>query len=399
MLEALKHVFIHNRSVDFHGSYEVVEPGIAHKQRVQTLTIDIWRATGYRFTCVISPINLHNLGLTSHCSRVKDHPRINNGHKTRFWCSQDEAHRSKSSKLARLPNSTSKPRISSAGEALAKARYPCKSRLLISSRDCSNGISGSQLITVRMHHHVPHEPYVDTSLPPELAQAVYESFGWSNIGGTAIPASATVPSGSSFVSVPPLPPGVIGFPDDGEDMDDDEVDAEAEAEEDEDEDEEIHSVSQPTGTPVEPLQEPASTTPLSAHFHRDRMSIGFGISASASPNFPSNGGDTVVAPNAIISSAGRTNLHLPNLHTPSNNLNMNNVTTPSGSSLHPNQYHQRMRAHITNIREFCNGLEYQLQFDDYRMLDVLEREGGAFLHLVQDCLKKEGRLDPAGSIG
>lgn len=57
-----------------------------------------------------------------------------------------------------------------------------------------------------------------------------------------------------------------------------------------------------------------------------------------------------------------------------------------------------MRAHITNIREFCDGLEYQLQFNDYRMLDVLEREGSSFLRLVQDCLRKEGRLDPNGSV-
>jgi hypothetical protein len=51
-----------------------------------------------------------------------------------------------------------------------------------------------------------------------------------------------------------------------------------------------------------------------------------------------------------------------------------------------------MNTHIKNLREFCEGLEYQLQFNDYRMLDVLEQEGGSFLNLVADCLKKEGRL-------
>jgi len=51
-----------------------------------------------------------------------------------------------------------------------------------------------------------------------------------------------------------------------------------------------------------------------------------------------------------------------------------------------------MKTHIKNLREFCEGLEYQLQFNDYRMLDVLEQEGGSFLNLVADCLKKEGRL-------
>ncbi|KAJ2934688.1 hypothetical protein H1R20_g2407, partial [Candolleomyces eurysporus] len=58
----------------------------------------------------------------------------------------------------------------------------------------------------------------------------------------------------------------------------------------------------------------------------------------------------------------------------------------------PDIYHQRMRAHIQNIREFCDGLDYQLQFNDTRMLEVVEREGAAFLKLVEDCLRKEGRL-------
>lgn len=60
----------------------------------------------------------------------------------------------------------------------------------------------------------------------------------------------------------------------------------------------------------------------------------------------------------------------------------------------PDAYHHRMQAHIRNLREFCDGLEYQLQFNDYRMLDVLEQEGGSFLALVADCLSKEGRLVP-----
>jgi len=64
-------------------------------------------------------------------------------------------------------------------------------------------------------------------------------------------------------------------------------------------------------------------------------------------------------------------------------------SSPSGPST--DIYHDRMRAHIKNLREFCDGLEYQLQFNDYRMLDVLEREGGSFLNLVEDCLRKEGQ--------
>lgn len=61
--------------------------------------------------------------------------------------------------------------------------------------------------------------------------------------------------------------------------------------------------------------------------------------------------------------------------------------------LGPKEFQERMRKHIAAIRDFCDGLEYQLQFNDYRMLNTLETEGGSFLRLVQDCLRKEGRLE------
>jgi len=55
-------------------------------------------------------------------------------------------------------------------------------------------------------------------------------------------------------------------------------------------------------------------------------------------------------------------------------------------------YQKRMQRHINNIRDFCDGLEYQLSFNDFRMLEVLEHEGAQFLQLVKECLRKEGRL-------
>jgi len=52
-----------------------------------------------------------------------------------------------------------------------------------------------------------------------------------------------------------------------------------------------------------------------------------------------------------------------------------------------------MHQHIRNIREFCDGLEYQVQFNDFRMLEELEKEGGSFLRFVHACLQREGRLE------
>jgi hypothetical protein len=54
-------------------------------------------------------------------------------------------------------------------------------------------------------------------------------------------------------------------------------------------------------------------------------------------------------------------------------------------------FEQRMRSIIGDTREFLNGLEYQIQFRDTRMLEVIEREGARFLRLVDDCLAIEKR--------
>ncbi|KAF8813500.1 hypothetical protein BYT27DRAFT_7220415 [Phlegmacium glaucopus] len=294
LLRSLKRCFSQGSEVDFHGIYELSDSGITHKQRIQTVAHEIWKTTGYRFT-------------------VKDHPQVTNGHKTRFWCSQDEAHRSKSSRAARkAQGSCYTPRVTSAGEVMAKARFPCRSRLLISSRDSDK--AGMRIITVRMHHHFTHEPYVDSNLPPEVAQGIWESFGW--IGQSAVCPNPT--------------------------LNDDIID----------EGREIESSSHNV-----------------IHQEAEEGSI----SSDEDDNSPAavlDNMDEDPQANSFPAPTGDNN--------------------PSGQST--DIYHDRMSAHIKNLREFCDGLEYQLQFNDYRMLNVLEREGGSFLSLVEDCLRKEGRL-------
>lgn len=56
LLAALQAQFRAVADVDFHGKYEVVDPGVTHKQRIQTVAHEIWKATGYRFTCVFPPL-------------------------------------------------------------------------------------------------------------------------------------------------------------------------------------------------------------------------------------------------------------------------------------------------------------------------------------------------------
>jgi hypothetical protein len=54
---------------------------------------------------------------------------------------------------------------------------------------------------------------------------------------------------------------------------------------------------------------------------------------------------------------------------------------------------ERFSEYIGTIREFCDGLEYQLQFEDHRMLETVEREGVSFMRLAQNCLSRECRMN------
>ena len=54
---------------------------------------------------------------------------------------------------------------------------------------------------------------------------------------------------------------------------------------------------------------------------------------------------------------------------------------------------ERFEGDIATIREFCKGLEYQIQFGDQRMLETLEREGASFLQLARGCLGREKRMN------
>jgi len=54
---------------------------------------------------------------------------------------------------------------------------------------------------------------------------------------------------------------------------------------------------------------------------------------------------------------------------------------------------EAMASHVHTLRDFCDGIEYQLQFQDQRFLKTLEREGGRFFRLAENCLSWERRLN------
>ncbi|KAJ6571057.1 hypothetical protein B0H19DRAFT_987718 [Mycena capillaripes] len=86
---------------------------------------EIWKVGGYRFT-------------------VKDHKKLQNGHRTRFWCSQDEA-RKKRSKASQNPD--------------------------IRNRDNLD-------VMVQLKHAGKHISYKDVSMPPEAFDMIRDNVEW-----------------------------------------------------------------------------------------------------------------------------------------------------------------------------------------------------------------------------
>ena len=69
-----------------------------------------------------------------------------------------------------------------------------------------------------------------------------------------------------------------------------------------------------------------------------------------------------------------------------------NTETNNNSTEHLT-IHEHLLKHIHLLQDFCNGLKYQLQFNDARMLQVVEREGAGMLRLAENCLNRERRLN------
>ena len=102
---------------------------------------------------------------------VKDHTRLQQGHRTRLWCSQDDS-RKKKTKLKEGPNVKH-------CDTIWMTRYDCKSKLLVSCAARGTNNTGSRTITVALHHHKNHLPYYDITLPPKAAILIRENLEWS----------------------------------------------------------------------------------------------------------------------------------------------------------------------------------------------------------------------------
>ena len=64
-------------------------------------------------------------------------------------------------------------------------------------------------------------------------------------------------------------------------------------------------------------------------------------------------------------------------------------TEGGGERTEKNAVKEKMEDYICIIQNFCNGLEYQLKFQDPQFLTTLEKDSAGFLTLAQNCLSRE----------
>ncbi|PPR07898.1 hypothetical protein CVT24_002829 [Panaeolus cyanescens] len=152
--------------VDFKGSYLMaISPDMSPKDRVQSVVREVWRLTGYRFT-------------------VHDNKGSDNWHTTRYWCSQDEAHKKKYQ-----PSSAPGAKLR---DNVGMMRYPCKSCLTIIYRVVRHSTETAR-IRINLHHHFRHVLYVDVSMLLEARAIIEERAQWAKPSDLASHISGVFP--------------------------------------------------------------------------------------------------------------------------------------------------------------------------------------------------------------
>ncbi|KAJ7916046.1 hypothetical protein B0H13DRAFT_2451203 [Mycena leptocephala] len=127
---ALRAEFKGGEAINFHGTYPMaVDALVSPRECVQMVSAEIWKISHYRFT-------------------VKDHKKLKSGHRTRFWCSQDEV-RKKKSKASQNPDICNRDNV-------GMKRYPCESKLSISCwarKDNEDQLD----VTIQLKHAAKHD--------------------------------------------------------------------------------------------------------------------------------------------------------------------------------------------------------------------------------------------------
>ncbi|KAF8508628.1 hypothetical protein BU17DRAFT_70752 [Hysterangium stoloniferum] len=150
LMKSLRQVFKTNKMVFFYGCYQKSDdPLVSDKEHIQMTAYEIWRVSGYRF-------------------HVKENIKMVTGHKTRYWCCQDQ---DRKQKARPSQQKGAKPR-----DTLGMHRYNCKSRLNISCRDDNS--KGTYTITIWLTHKASAliRQDLEWMTPSTIAKKVYPAW-------------------------------------------------------------------------------------------------------------------------------------------------------------------------------------------------------------------------------
>ncbi|KAJ7744715.1 hypothetical protein B0H14DRAFT_2406822, partial [Mycena olivaceomarginata] len=126
---------------------------VSPRQCVQMVAAELWKISGYRFTR----------------GSFSDHKKLKSGHRTRFWCSQDEAHQKKS-KASQNPDIRNRDNV-------GMKRCHCGSKLSISCRARKDNEEKLD-VTVQLKYAGKHVSYEDVSMPPEALDMTCDNVEW-----------------------------------------------------------------------------------------------------------------------------------------------------------------------------------------------------------------------------
>ena len=173
MMKSLKTVFKTTEHIFFHGNYTIpADPLVTEKERVQMTAHDLWEATGYCFGYASYRRGKRELIIpNSFVTRVKENKALMTGHKTQYWCCQDQNWKQKSQLSQREGVKHC--------DTLGMHWYECESRLNISCQRIANHGNNTCTMTIWLEHHKRHTPYYDVALPPEAAAMMHEDLEWT----------------------------------------------------------------------------------------------------------------------------------------------------------------------------------------------------------------------------
>jgi hypothetical protein len=119
---------------------------------------------------------------------VKDHKKLRSGHRTRLWCSQDEAHKKKS-KVSQNPGIRNRDNV-------GMKRFPCGSKLSVSCwawKDDEHTLD----VIIQLKHTGKHVSYEDVSMPCKALDMIWDNVQWLTPVAMVTKVQAACPSVTS----------------------------------------------------------------------------------------------------------------------------------------------------------------------------------------------------------